>query len=69
MIKPVQRLCKYPLLLRELCSHTPEGHADYLNVENAKKKVDDAVDFVNEGKREAERLEKMQEIHELIEGP
>ena len=68
LIKPVQRLCKYPLLLRELISHTPESHADLLNIENAKKKVDEAVDIVNEGKRDAERQEKMKEIEGVIGG-
>jgi hypothetical protein len=68
MIKPVQRLCKYPLLLRELISHTPEGHSNFANVENAKKKLDEAVDIVNEGKREAERHEKMMEIQGFIGG-
>ena len=26
MIKPVQRICKYPLLMREVARNLPEGH-------------------------------------------
>jgi hypothetical protein len=28
LIKPVQRICKYPLLLRDIIQSTPEGHED-----------------------------------------
>ena len=29
LIKPVQRLCKYPLFFRELCALLPESRAEY----------------------------------------
>jgi len=35
LMKPVQRLCKYPLLLRELISHTPKESPDYESLNNA----------------------------------
>ena len=28
LVKPLQRLCKYPLLIRELLKDTPENHVD-----------------------------------------
>ena len=55
LIKPVQRLCKYPLLLRELKAQSPEGHPDHDSINTAKAKIDEVVDVVNEGKRTAER--------------
>jgi hypothetical protein len=33
LIKPVQRICQYPLLLQELLKHTPDAHQDRANVE------------------------------------
>jgi RhoGEF domain len=39
LIKPIQRLCKYPLLLRELIEHTPETHPDYQVLVTSKQKV------------------------------
>lgn len=37
IISPVQRLCKYPLLLRELKKFTPESHNDHQTVKDAMK--------------------------------
>ena len=68
LIKPVQRLCKYPLLLRELLSHSPEGHPDHESIRIAKEKIDEVVDAVNEGKRLAERQMKIIEIQHQMDG-
>ena len=68
VIKPVQRLCKYPLLLRELLSKSPEGHLDHESITEAKVKIDEVVDVVNEGKRTAERQMKIIEIQNLMDG-
>lgn len=35
LIKPVQRIMKYPLLLSELWQATPEDHPDYLPLQEA----------------------------------
>lgn len=39
VIKPVQRLCKYPLLIRELLSVTDESKPDYAALLEAQEKV------------------------------
>ena len=36
IISPVQRLCKYPLLLRELEKFTKENHPDHKPIKEAK---------------------------------
>ena len=36
---PVQRICKYPLLLKELIKNTPPEHADYAPLQEAKTQV------------------------------
>ena len=48
VIKPVQRLCKYPLLLRELLKNTGEGHPDRGGIVSAFEKTQMLVDEVNE---------------------
>ena len=48
VIKPVQRLCKYPLLLRELLKFTKEDHPDYEPITSAFEKTQMLVDEVNE---------------------
>ena len=64
LIKPIQRLCKYPLLLRELGKCTPEDHPDSKSIQEAFEKVNAVVDFVNEAKRIAEEQTKMKAIEE-----
>ena len=64
LIKPIQRLCKYPLLLRELLKYTPPDHPDLKLLEEAAEKVSGVVDFVNEAKRIAEEQKRMQVIEE-----
>eukprot|EP01119_Soliformovum_irregulare_P011316 TRINITY_DN2823_c0_g1_i3.p1 TRINITY_DN2823_c0_g1~~TRINITY_DN2823_c0_g1_i3.p1 ORF type:complete len:580 (+),score=228.25 TRINITY_DN2823_c0_g1_i3:133-1740(+) len=49
LIKPVQRICKYPILFRELVRNTPKSHPDHERLLEAKKKIEDIVIRVNEG--------------------
>jgi len=67
LIKPVQRLCKYPLLLRELIKNTNTDHPDYKPLEKAFKKTSLVVDEVNESKRVAENLRKLLHIERYVE--
>eukprot|EP01132_Coremiostelium_polycephalum_P002775 gene2775-3449_t len=67
LIKPVQRLCKYPLLLRELIKNSIEGHPDIASLEEAYSKIQTVVLSVNESKRKAEVLQKMYKIHKKLE--
>eukprot|EP00007_Cunea_sp_BSH-02190019_P004479 CAMPEP_0174238998 /NCGR_PEP_ID=MMETSP0417-20130205/13156_1 /TAXON_ID=242541 /ORGANISM="Mayorella sp, Strain BSH-02190019" /LENGTH=564 /DNA_ID=CAMNT_0015317893 /DNA_START=138 /DNA_END=1829 /DNA_ORIENTATION=+ len=66
LIKPIQRLCKYPLLLRELLKYTDESNPDYDTIQEAKQKIDEVVDYVNEGKRVAERQNRIVEIQNAM---
>lgn len=68
LIKPIQRVCKYPLLLRELISHTPEDHPDYIPLQNAFSKINEVVANINEGQRQAEGLSRIIELQKLIDG-
>lgn len=60
--KPTQRLCKYPLLLRELLKNTPAGHPDRAPVEEAARQIDVVVKSVNEARR---RIEQSQAIYAI----
>lgn len=59
LIKPVQRICKYPLLIRELIRSTDASHPDYQNLCTALLKVETVVTIVNEAARQAEGVHKM----------
>ncbi|KAF9486081.1 hypothetical protein BDN70DRAFT_870597 [Pholiota conissans] len=54
LIKPVQRLLKYPLLLNTIIDETPDGHPDKENLKSARTKIEEIARNVNEGRRRAE---------------
>lgn len=66
--KPTQRLCKYPLLLRELLKNTPSTHVDHTPVEEAAKQIDVVVKSVNEARRKIEQSQAIYAIQARIEG-
>lgn len=68
LIKPIQRVCKYPLLLRELIRYTPEEHPDYKPLQNAFGKINEVVANINEGQRKAEGLQRIIDLQKLIDG-
>jgi len=66
LIAPIQRLCKYPLLVRELLSVTDKSHADIKTLKAALTKLQEAAMAVNEEKKAAEQQTKMKEIDEAL---
>ncbi|KAI8922660.1 hypothetical protein BC831DRAFT_474959 [Entophlyctis helioformis] len=59
LLKPIQRICKYPLLLRELSKHTHERHTDYLSLQAASQAISDVVNYVNEMRRQVENRQRV----------
>jgi len=68
LIKPVQRLCKYPLLLRELIKYTPPHTQAHRDVSAAYEKLSAIVAEVNEGRKVFENLQRIMDIRENMEG-
>lgn len=56
LIKPVQRICKYPLFLRELVKHTEESSAEYNKLVAVLENFNSVVELINETKREADNM-------------
>ncbi|THV06642.1 hypothetical protein K435DRAFT_848724 [Dendrothele bispora CBS 962.96] len=54
LIKPVQRLLKYPLLLQAILEETEDGHGDKKRLKEAKAKVEEVAREVNEEGRRKE---------------
>jgi len=67
LIKPIQRVCKYPLLLRELLKYVdnPKTHP---KIEKAGAKIEETLLKVNEHQKVADRVDKtakvLQELHD-----
>lgn len=68
LIKPVQRICKYPLLIREILKHTPEDHSDYPPLIQTQDKLNAVARQINQKRREHENRTKILEIEKLVEG-
>lgn len=68
IIMPVQRICKYPLLFKDLMSATPAEHPDMERLQKAFDSVNQLVTVVNENSREANNLKRMKEISQGLSG-
>ena len=68
LIMPVQRIPRYVLLLADLLKNTPEDHLDYSDIKASVVKTKEIADYVNEKKREAENLNQVVAIQELMLG-
>ena len=58
LIKPVQRILKYPLILNELLKCTEEEHQDKADLKEAVTLMSDVAAFINETKRKKDIVEK-----------
>lgn len=65
IIKPVQRICRYPLLLNELRKVTPKEAPEYPALSNLIDKFNDAVHTINDIRREHEMMHRAAELHRL----
>ncbi|XP_033833580.1 rho guanine nucleotide exchange factor 17-like [Periophthalmus magnuspinnatus] len=72
MIKPVQRIPRYELIVKDLLKHTPEDHPDHPYLLDAQRDIKRLAEKINKGRRSAEEAERearvIQEIEAHIEG-
>jgi len=68
LIKPVQRICKYPLLLRELLKHTSQDHSDFQSISEASRLIEEVVNSLNEWQRKEQMLRTVRDLEERF-GP
>lgn len=63
---PMQRVLKYPLLLKTLCSYTDKNHEDYSGLCLAYEAVVDLAEYINEAKRDYEMIQIIHEVQASI---
>ncbi|KAL6074682.1 Round spore [Balamuthia mandrillaris] len=54
LIKPIQRICKYPLLFERLLKQTPRENIEYDTLEGVKTRIEDVALKINLSRHEAE---------------
>jgi len=62
LIQPMQRICRYPLLLQELLKRTPQNHMDRSDISPACDSIEDIINQINESRLQVERTEKLLDI-------
>eukprot|EP01119_Soliformovum_irregulare_P007409 TRINITY_DN1981_c0_g1_i1.p1 TRINITY_DN1981_c0_g1~~TRINITY_DN1981_c0_g1_i1.p1 ORF type:complete len:635 (-),score=198.91 TRINITY_DN1981_c0_g1_i1:6-1706(-) len=67
LIKPYQRMCKYPLLLQNLLESMPTSDPDYAGLKDSLEKLRSYIRGINEAKRESENTEKLFSIQDRFD--
>ncbi|CAH1784124.1 unnamed protein product [Owenia fusiformis] len=68
MLKPIQRIPQYKLLLSDYLKHLPEDHPDYDDTIKALEIVTEVANHANDGMKQGEHFQKLLEIQNSIEG-
>mmetsp|Transcript_13928 Transcript_13928/g.54968 ORF Transcript_13928/g.54968 Transcript_13928/m.54968 type:complete len:1140 (+) Transcript_13928:94-3513(+) len=70
LIKPFQRVCRYPLLLKELLKATPEDWPDHAKIKEAMDKIGVIVKEANSSKQTTDNLMELMDIQQkFVIGP
>ncbi|XP_056680900.1 intersectin-2 isoform X6 [Monodelphis domestica] len=67
LLKPMQRITRYPLLIRNILENTPESHADHAALKLALERAEELCSQVNEGVREKENSERLEWIQAHVQ--
>ena len=58
----MQRVLKYPLLLKDIIKHTANKHPEHATLPQALKTIQDAAKYINEAKRDLDNVKIITEI-------
>ncbi|XP_063676353.1 intersectin-1-like isoform X2 [Bolinopsis microptera] len=62
LLKPMQRITKYPLLIKKILQHTRDTHPDYQSLKDSLTRTEHLLTSVNEAVRATTRLESLQRV-------
>ncbi|XP_052244351.1 intersectin-1-like isoform X10 [Dreissena polymorpha] len=66
LLKPMQRITKYPLLIDKILKHTPQSHPDHVHLQDALEASQELCSQVNEGVREKENSDRLEWIQQRV---
>ncbi|TSO15219.1 Intersectin-2 [Bagarius yarrelli] len=67
LLKPMQRITRYPLLIRNILENTPAGHVDQVNLREALERAELLCSQVNEGVREKENSDRLEWLQNHVQ--
>ncbi|XP_058469345.1 intersectin-2a isoform X3 [Solea solea] len=67
LLKPMQRITRYPLIIKNILEHTPDGHADRGPLREALERAEELCSQVNEGVREKENSDRLEWIQSHVQ--
>ncbi|XP_051951880.1 intersectin-2a isoform X1 [Xyrauchen texanus] len=67
LLKPMQRVTRYPLLIKNILENTPVSHADHANLQAALEQAEELCSQVNEGVREKENSDRLEWIQNHVQ--
>jgi len=65
-VKPMQRICQYPVLLKELLRYTPKAYNDFPNIEFCWKTLQGIADYTNDRKKILENVQRMMDVRDKL---
>ncbi|TKS85859.1 Intersectin-1 SH3 domain-containing protein 1A SH3P17 [Collichthys lucidus] len=67
LLKPMQRVTRYPLIIKNILENTPESHPDHSHLKAALEKAEELCSQVNEGVREKENSDRLEWIQAHVQ--
>ncbi|XP_060054650.1 intersectin-1 isoform X3 [Erinaceus europaeus] len=67
ILKPMQRVTRYPLIIKNILENTPENHPDHSHLRHALEKAEELCSQVNEGVREKENSDRLEWIQAHVQ--
>ncbi|ERE67344.1 intersectin-2 isoform 1 [Cricetulus griseus] len=67
LLKPMQRITRYPLLIRSILENTPQTHVDHSSLKLALERAEELCSQVNEGVREKENSDRLEWIQAHVQ--
>nr|DBA34490.1 TPA: hypothetical protein GDO54_002044 [Pyxicephalus adspersus] len=67
ILKPMQRVTRYPLIIKNILENTPENHPDHSHLKQALEKAEELCSQVNEGVREKENSDRLEWIQAHVQ--
>lgn len=64
---PMQRITRYPLLLKALLRHTPDSHPDYEHVSKAVSLLDSIVKLIEMRTRKTQDIQRLVEVYAKLD--